>query len=98
MYFFDKECIQDLEKRVGSFEHIPNLICALQICSKCEAADDLSVDCEQCGKCIRVFWEEDPVGKFIEYLRLSRTFADKVYVISYNSRGYEELFYEGLRN
>ena len=33
--------------------------------SKCEAVDDLNVDCEQCGKRTHVFWAEDPVGKFI---------------------------------
>ena len=32
--FFDTECTQDLEWHDGSFEHIPNLICALQMCSK----------------------------------------------------------------
>ena len=42
--FFDTECAQDFEKHDGSFEHIPNLICAQQKCSKCEAVDDLNVD------------------------------------------------------
>jgi len=53
--------------------------------------DDIETDCEQYGKRIRVFWE-DPVGKFIEYLRLSRPFAYKIYVISHNSRGYDAQF------
>ena len=75
--FFDMECTQDLEKYEGSFEHIPNLICAQQMCSKCEAVDDLSVDYEQCGKRTHMFWQET-VGKFIDYLRLSRPFADKI--------------------
>ena len=48
--FFDTECMQDLEKRDGSFEHVPNLICAQQMCSKCEAVGDLSIDFEQWGK------------------------------------------------
>jgi len=30
--------------------------------------------------------------KFIDYLLLCRPFADKVYVISHNSRGYEPQF------
>ena len=89
--FFDTECTQDLEKRDGSFEHVPNLICAQQMCSKCETNDDLSTDCEQCGKRVHVFWQ-DPIGKFIDYLRLSRPFADKLYVISHNSRGYDAQF------
>jgi len=51
----------------------------------------MSVDCEQCGKRIHVFWQ-DTVGKFIDYLRQSRPFADKIYVISHNSRGYDAQF------
>jgi len=64
--------------------------------SKCEAVDDLSVDCKPCGKRSHVFWAKEPVGQFIDYLRRSRQFADKIYVISYNSRGYEAQFV--LRN
>jgi len=52
------------------------------VCSKCEAVDDLNVDCKQCGKRTHMFWAEDSVGKFIDYLRQSRPFADKIYVIS----------------
>ena len=89
--FFDTECTQDLEKRDGSFEHVPNLICDQQMCSKCEDVDDLSVDFEQCGKRVHVFWQ-DAVGTFIDYLRQSRPFTVKVYVISHNSRGYDAQF------
>ena len=63
--FFDTERTQDLEKRDGSFEHVPNLICAQQMWFKC-----LSVDCEQSGKRNYVFWQE-PVGEFIDYLQQS---------------------------
>jgi hypothetical protein len=48
--------------------------------------DDLCVDCEQGGKRTHVFSTENSVGKYIEYLRLSKPFADKIYVISYYSR------------
>ena len=61
------------------------------MCCKCEAVDDFSVGCEQCGKRTHVFWQ-DPVGDFIDYLLQSRPFADKVYVISHNSRGYDAQF------
>ena len=43
--FFDTECTQDLERHDGSLVHVPNLICAQQMCSKCEAVDDMNVDC-----------------------------------------------------
>jgi len=89
--FFDTECTQDLERCDESFEHIPNLICAQLLCFKCEAVDDLSVDCEQCGKRTHMFWH-DPVGRFIDYLWLSRPFADKIYVISHISHGYDAQF------
>jgi len=38
------------------------------MCSTYEAVDDLSVNCKQCGKVTKVFWGEDFVGKFIDYL------------------------------
>jgi hypothetical protein len=60
--FFDTEYTQDFGKHDESFEHIPNLICAQQMCTNCEAVDDLSVDCTQCRKRTNVFWVEDPVG------------------------------------
>jgi len=46
--------------------------------SKCEAADDLSVDCKQCGKRAHVFWAETPIDKFIDFLRHSTILADKI--------------------
>jgi len=58
--FFDTECTQDFEQHDGSFERIPKLIFAQQMCSKCEAVDDLSVDCEACGKRTHVFWRKTP--------------------------------------
>jgi hypothetical protein len=62
------------------------------MCSKCEAVDDLGVDCTPCGKRTNMFWAEDTVGKFIDYLRQSRPFADKIYFVSHNSRGYDAQF------
>jgi hypothetical protein len=63
----------------------------LSRCSKCEAVDDVNVDCEQCGKRVHTFWQ-DTVNKSIDYLRPSRPFADKIYVMSHNSRGYDAQF------
>ena len=54
----------------------------------CQAVDDMKTDWKQRGKGNHVFWEA-PVGKFIDYVLLSRPFADKIYVISHNSRGYD---------
>ena len=90
--FFDTECTQGFQKHDGSSEHISKIICAQQMCSKCEAVDDFSVDCKQCGKRTHVFLAEDLVGKFIYYLRQSRPFADIIYVISNKSHGYDAQF------
>ena len=90
--FFDMECTKDFEKHDGSFEHIPKLIRAQQMCSKGEAVDALSVDCKQCGKRTHVVWTEHPLGIFIDYLQQSRPFADEIYVVSHNSRGYDVQF------
>ena len=64
--FFDAEYTRDLERHDGSFLHVPNYICAQQMCSKCEAVDDMNVDCEQCGKRAHVFGQ-DHLGKFNDY-------------------------------
>jgi hypothetical protein len=61
------------------------------MCSKCETVDHLNIDYEHCGKRVHMYWE-DSIGKFIEYLRLFRPFADKIYVISHTSCGYDALF------
>ena len=47
---------------------------------------------KQCGERTHVFWAEDPVCKFIDYLRQSRLFANKIYIISHNSPGYDAQF------
>jgi hypothetical protein len=62
------------------------------MCSNCETVDYVNVDWEQCGKRVHTFWQ-DPVGKIIDYLRQSRPFADKIYVISHIFRGYDAQFY-----
>jgi hypothetical protein len=62
------------------------------MCYKCEAVDELIRDIRQCGKCTQMFWAEVPVGKSIDYLRQPTPFADKIYVISHNSRGYDANF------
>jgi hypothetical protein len=89
--FFDTECTQDLEELDESFEHVPILICAQQMFSKCVSMDDTYIDCKQCGPRTHEFCQ-DNVCKFIDYLRLSKSFADKIYVISHNSRGYDAQF------
>lgn len=61
------------------------------MCSKCEAVEDVNDDCEPWGKRVHAFWQ-DPVSKFTDYLTVSRPFAEKICVISHNSRGYDAQF------
>jgi hypothetical protein len=68
---FDTECTQDLAKGNEIYLHRPNLICAQQMCAKCQDEDDEGISCRQCGKRSHYFWE-DPVGILIESLRKSR--------------------------
>jgi len=88
--FFDTECTQDLARDYGSFGHIPNLICAQQMCSKCQAMDDMQIDCDQCGKRTHVIWEDQVANLLIisGCIDHSRT----RFVISHNSRGYDAQF------
>ena len=60
--------------------------------SNCEAVKDMNLDYEQCCKGTLLLWQ-DLVGTFIDYLRQSRPFADKIYVLSHNSRFYSENFW-----
>ena len=62
------------------------------MCSKCEVLDDFNVDCKQCGKRTQVIWAEETVRKFIDYLRQSRPFADKIYFMSHDSLGCDAQF------
>ena len=43
-FLLDAEFTQYLEKRDGTFEQVLNLICAKQLCCKCEAVEDVNVD------------------------------------------------------
>ena len=59
------------------WNNVPNLISDQQMCSKYGAVDDWNIDCDQCGNRIHMFWQKR-VGKFINYLRQSRPFADTI--------------------
>jgi len=61
------------------------------MCCKCEAVEDVNVEYEQRGKRVHSFWQ-DPVIKFIDYLRMPIPFADTFCAILHNSGGYDEQF------
>jgi hypothetical protein len=78
-------------------EHIPNLVRAQQMCSKCEVVDDLIAACEQCGMRTNMFWQ-DPLGKFIHYLRLYRPPADKTCYFTQLVDTTHSFYYAGFWN
>jgi hypothetical protein len=85
--FFDTECTQDLEKSDGSFEHVPNLICAQKMCSKCIAVDKMNADCE--------VWYAYPWvlgGTRRQIIFGCPDHSRTRFVISHNSRGYDAQF------
>jgi len=47
--FYDFESTEDTKFLDSATEHIPNLFCLQQFCSRCEMQPDITVDCERCG-------------------------------------------------
>ena len=45
--FYDFETTQDTKFSDSATEHIPNLVCLQQFCTRCETQPDISVDCEE---------------------------------------------------
>jgi len=65
--FYDFETTQDTKLSDRTNEHVPNLVCLQQFCSKRKNILDKENDCIQCGKRIHSFWD-DPVGDMLRYL------------------------------
>jgi len=68
--------------------NVPNLVCLQQFGSKCENAQDIGIDCEQCRRRKHTFWD-DPVGYLLTYLCKSRHWCGKIVVISHNTKAFD---------
>jgi DNA polymerase III alpha subunit (gram-positive type) len=86
--FYDFETTQDTNRSDRTNEHVPNLVCLQQFCSKCENISDIEQDCIQCGKHIHSFWD-DTVGDMLSYLCESRPWVEKIIVIAHNAKAFE---------
>jgi len=78
--FFDTGCTQDQEKNDGSFEYNPNLICAQQMFPNMKPWI-IWVSIVNSVVNIPACFGQDTIAKFISYPRLSKTFADNIYII-----------------
>jgi len=85
--FYDFETTQDNKYSDSATVHVPNLAC-LQFCSRRENTQDISIDCEQCGRRKHTFWD-DPVGDLLTYLCKSRPWCGKIMVIIHNSKAFD---------
>ena len=65
--FFDFETTQNTRYSETTKEHVPNLACIQQFCSRCEGTDDWKGDYERCGISKHALWEH-PVGDLHTYL------------------------------
>jgi len=65
--------------------HVRNLVCVQQICSLCEDVDD-EEDCMRCGK--HSFWQ-DPVRDLLTYLTEPRPWAIKIVAIEHNTKAFD---------
>ncbi len=69
--FYDFETTQNTRYCDTAKEHVPNLVCIQQFCSRCEGIEDCERECERCGVRKHAFWD-DSVGNLLEYLCESR--------------------------
>ena len=86
--FYDFETTLDTKYSYSATVQVPNLVCLQQFCSKCEKVQDISIDCEQCGRRKHTFWD-DPVGDLLTYLCKSRPWCNKIVVIAQNAKAFD---------
>ena len=90
--FYDFETTQEERYSDVATQHVPNLVCVQQFCSRCEMQQsDIDVHCLQCGQRTHSFFE-DPVGDLLSYLCEPRPWASRVVVIAHNASGFDLQF------
>jgi hypothetical protein len=86
--FGDFYTTQDTRFSDTATQHVPNLVCVQQFCSKCETVDDVKEDCIRCVKRKQSFWE-DPIGNLRPYLCEPRLWCNKVIAIAHNAKAFD---------
>jgi hypothetical protein len=89
--FYDFETMQDSKFSDSATVHVPNLVCLLQFCAKCETEPDINEDCTRCGKRKHSFFEF-PVGGLLSYLCEPRPWCKKVIAIAHNAKAFDAQF------
>jgi len=79
---------QNTKRSDTTNEHVPNLVCLQQFCSKCENISEIRQECIQCGKRVHSFLD-DPVGDMLKYLCESRPWTEKIVVIAHNAMAFD---------
>ena len=85
--FYDFETTQNTRFSETAKEHVPNLVCIQQFCSRCESIDDCERGCESCGIRKLAFWD-DPVDDLITYLCEPRHWVEQINAIAHNAKAF----------
>ena len=86
--FYDFESTQNKKYSDKAKEHVPNLVCVQQFCARCDIMDDVSINCERCGRRRHSLWN-DPVGDLLTYLCEPRPWASKIVAIANNAKVFD---------
>ena len=89
--FYDFETTQNTRYSETANEHVPNVECIQQFCSRCEGIDDCEQDCVNCRVRKQAFWE-DPVGDLITYLCKPRPRVKQIMSIAHNAKAFDLYF------
>ena len=85
--FYDFDTTQNKTYSDTAKEHVPNLVCVQQFCARCELMDDVSINCERCGR--RHSFRNDPVVDLLTYLCEPRPWASKIVAIAHNAKAFD---------
>ena len=82
------ETTQNTRHSETAKEHVPNLVCLQQFCSRCEGIDDSGRECERCGIRQYAFWE-DPVDDLLTYICEPRPWVRQIIAIAHNAKAFD---------
>jgi hypothetical protein len=85
--FYDFETTQDTKRSDTTNEHVKNLVCLQQFCSKFENIG-YKTGLYSLRQTHKSFWD-DPVGDMLGYLCESRPWAEKIVVIAHNAKAFD---------
>ena len=86
--FYDFETTQNTRYSETAKEHVPNMVCIQQFCSRCEDVDDCERGCERCGICKHAFWD-NRVGDLLTYLCEPRPWVKQIIAIVHNAKAFD---------